>query len=61
MIRTRFADIFSLEFAEERADGVRESSNHLRVPTIDERAALYLRAMHKKHDLREKNILMRAT
>lgn len=51
MIRRRLTDIFSLDAAEESA--VWESSNQLPVPTIDERAALYLRAIHAKHDFTE--------
>jgi TPR repeat protein len=56
MIRRRLADIFSLDAAEESADAVWESSSHLRVPTIDERATLYLRAVHEKHDFTTKEI-----
>jgi hypothetical protein len=52
MITRRFADIFSLDSPEESATG--KSSNQLLVPTIDERATLYLRATHGGDDFTNK-------
>jgi hypothetical protein len=48
----RFADIFSLDAPEESAAG--KSSNQLLVPTIDERATLYLRATKGRDDFTNK-------
>jgi hypothetical protein len=51
MNRRRLAEIFSLnEATEGSGDADRVLSNHLPVPTIDARAALYLRATHENHD-----------
>jgi hypothetical protein len=50
MMRKRLASIFALDATEESAGTGKESSNQLRTPTLDERATLYLRSVHEKHD-----------
>jgi hypothetical protein len=50
MTRARLASIFALDATEESAGTANDSSNQWRAPTVDERAALYLRAVHEKHD-----------
>jgi hypothetical protein len=57
MIKRQLASISGLDPIEvalgaiaESLGTANESSNHLRAPTVDERAALYLRAVHEKHD-----------
>jgi hypothetical protein len=49
MARKRLADIFALDATQESSDAAGEPSNS-HVPTLDERVALFLRAVHQKHD-----------
>src|SRR4051794_33611266 len=50
MITQRFASIFSLGAPKGLAGANDEFSNQLGAPTLDDRAAFYLRAVHEKDD-----------
>ena len=50
MYRGRISRVFDCEAEEKSASNTPESSSDLRIPTLDERTRLYLRAVRGQHD-----------
>jgi hypothetical protein len=50
MFRGRFSRVFEFEAEEESASNPREPLSELRMPALDERARLYLRAVHGRRN-----------